>query len=153
MKKIILLIPIILLLCGCNKDSNELKKYNSYIEELKSSEVSKEIPFDIAIDMSKFTDQEYMYKVVIDNPKEELKNIETIVIHDKKTKDIFPSSGIFDDKYNLIPNDIDKDNKNAKGIILIGYIPYEENIDITFKVLFKYENNNKTNTIIYSTKN
>ena len=129
MKKIILLITI-LLLCG----------------------FSKEIPFDIVVDISKFTDQEYMYKVIIDNPKEELKNIETIVIHDKETKDIFPSSGIFDDKYNLIPNDINKDNKNAKGIILIGYLPYEENIDITFKVLLKYETNDKINTIVYSTK-
>lgn len=152
MKKILLLIFILLLLCGCNKDNEALKKYNSYIEELKSSEISKEIPFDITIDISKFTDQEYMYKVIIDNPKEELRNIEAIAIHDKETKDIFPSSGIFDDKYNLIPNNINKDNKNAKGIILIGYLPYEENIDITFKVLLKYKTNNKINTIIYSTK-
>ncbi|MBQ6281925.1 MAG: hypothetical protein IJK66_00110 [Bacilli bacterium] len=152
MKKIILLITI-LLLCGCNKDNSALKKYNLYIEELKVSEISKEIPFDIVVDISKFTDQEYMYKVIIDNPKEELRDIEALIIHDKYTKDIFPSSGIFDDKYNLIPNNINKDINNVKGIILIGYLPYEEDINITFKLLIKYkDNNNKLNTIIYSTK-
>lgn len=151
MKRLILLIIPILLLCSCSKESIELKKYNLYIKELETNENSTNIPFDINIDLSKFTNEEYMYKVIIDNPKEELKNIEALIIHDKDTKDIFPSSGIFDEKYNLIPNNIDKDNNNAKGIILIGYI--KENTNITFKVLVKYEDkDNKTNTIIYSTK-
>lgn len=150
MKKIILLI-VILLLCGCK--STELKKYESYIKELKNNKNSSEIPFDVSIDLIKFIDEEYMYKVTIDNPKEELKEIEAIVIHNKDTEDIFPSSGIFDDKYNLIPNDINKKSNNVKGVILIGYIPYEEDITVTFKLLVKYkDNNNKINTIVYSTK-
>ncbi len=152
MKKLLLLISI-LLLCACSSDSIELKKYNSYIKELNTSENSREIPFDISIDLNKFTDKEYIYKLIIDNPKEELRDIEVLIVHDKDTNDIFPSSGIFDDKYNLIPNNINKDINNVKGIILIGYLPYEESIDITFKVLFKYKDKyNKINTIIYSTK-
>ena len=147
MKKILLLITI-LLLCGCK--STELKKYESYIKELKTSNISEDIPFDISISIDEFTNAEYMYKVIIDNPKKELKNIEALVIHDMPTEDIYPSSGIFDDKYNLLPNDINKDINNAKGIILIGYI--NDNKDITFKVLVKYEEDNKINTIIYSTK-
>ena len=152
MKKLLLLISI-LLLCACSNESIELKKYNSYIKELNTSENSREIPFDISIDLNKFTDKEYIYKLIIDNPKEELRDIEVLIVHDKDTNDIFPSSGIFDDKYNLIPSNINKDINNVKGIILIGYLPYEESIDITFKVLFKYKDKyNKINTIIYSTK-
>lgn len=152
MKKVVLLISV-LLLCACSSDSIELKKYNSYIKELNTSEDSKDIPFDISLNLNKFNDKEYIYKLIIDNPKEELRDIEALIIHDKYTKDIFPSSGIFDDKYNLIPNNINKDINNVKGIILIGYLPYEEDINITFKLLIKYkDNNNKLNTIIYSTK-
>ena len=48
-----------------------------------------------------------------------------------------------------MPNDINKDINNAKGIILIGYI--NDNKDITFKVLVKYEDDDgNINKIIYS---
>lgn len=158
MKKIILvLILLIVVLTGCNKESNEYKIYKSYIKELNESKiVSSDIPFDIEVYTEKIIDNEITYRVIIDNPKEDIKNIEAIIIHDKYTEDIFPSTGIFDDKLNLIPETIDKDKNYVKGIILTGYIPFEgdiKDLNATFKVLVKYTDKfNEENIVIYSTK-
>jgi len=97
-----------------------------------------------------------MYRAIIDNPKTSIKNIEVLIIHDKYTKDIYPSSGIFDEKYSLIPNTIEKSNNIVKGIILIGYIPYEGdlgNIDVEFKLYLKYtDDDSNVHEVMYSTK-
>ena len=104
----------------------------------------------------KIIDNEITYRVIIDNPKEDIKNIEAIIIHDKYTEDIFPSTGIFDDKLNLIPETIDKDKNYVKGIILTGYIPFKGDINdlnATFKVLVKYTDKfNVESVVMYSTK-
>lgn len=158
MKKIILaLILLIVMLTGCNKESNEYKTYKNYIKELNESNIiSSNIPFDIEVYTEKIIDNEITYRVIIDNPKEDIKNIEAIIIHDKYTEDIFPSTGIFDDKLNLIPETIDKDKNYVKGIILTGYIPFEGDINdlnATFKVLVKYTDKfNVESVVIYSTK-
>ena len=118
--------------------------------------MSSNIPFDIEVYTEKIIDNEITYRVIIDNPKEDIKNIEAIIIHDKYTEDIFPSTGIFDDKLNLIPETIDKDKNYVKGIILTGYIPFKADINdlnATFKVLVKYTDKfNVESVVMYSTK-
>ena len=156
MKKLVLIICIFLL-CSCTKfESKDYKNYKNYINELKTSQsTNNNLPFDIEIILDKVIETEVTYRVIIDNPKVALRNIEALVIHDKYTKDIFPSVGIFDDKLNLIPNVINKSSNYVEGIILVGYIPFEEdikNLNANFKLLFKYEDdNNNIKTIIYST--
>ena len=156
MKKLALIICIFLL-CSCTKfESKDYKNYKNYINELKTSQsTNNNLPFDIEIILDKVIETEVTYRVIIDNPKVALRNIEALVIHDKYTKDIFPSVGIFDDRLNLIPNVINKSSNYVEGIILVGYIPFEEdikNLNANFKLLFKYEDdNNNIKTIIYST--
>ena len=156
MKKLVLIICIFLL-CSCTKfESKDYKNYKNYINELKTSQsTNNNLPFDIEIILDKVIETEVTYRVIIDNPKVALRNIEALVIHDKYTKDIFPSVGIFDDRLNLIPNVINKSSNYVEGIILVGYIPFEEdikNLNASFKLLFKYEDdNNNIKTIIYST--
>jgi len=157
MKKIFLII-VCILLCGCDiKESEELKIYKNYINELnKIEKVNTNLPFNINIYIDKIIETEVMYRVIIDNPKIALRNIEVLVTHDKYTEDIFPSSGIFDDKLNLIPNVINKSSNYVEGIILVGYIPFEEEIEslnATFKVYFKYEDDEgESHIVMYSTK-
>lgn len=158
MRKILGIIILFIMLTGCSKDlTKEEILYNGYITELKkSTRYDSNLPFDLEIFVDKIIETEVMYRVIIDNPKVPLRNIEALVIHDKYTEDIFPSSGIFETKLNLIPGVINKGSNYVEGIILAGYIPYDgelKNLNASFKLLFKYEDDEgKINTIIYSTK-
>ena len=158
MKKILNIIILFVLLTGCsNKLTNEEILYNDYVNDLKkTTKYETNLPFDLAIYVDKIIETEVMYRVIIDNPKVSLRNIEALVIHDKYTEDIFPSSGIFETKLNLIPGVINKTSNYVEGIILAGYIPFEgelKNLNANFKVMLKYEDDDgKINTVIYSTK-
>lgn len=154
----LLLILSLFILTGCNNNvSSEKKVYDKYINELeKSSNEVVDLPFNIEVYVDKIIETEVMYRVIIDKPKIALRDIEAIVIHNMYTEDVFPSSGIFDTKYSLIPNVINKSSNYIEGIILIGYIPFEgeiKELDVTFKILFKYKSDDgKEHTITYSTK-
>ena len=76
--KILLIIIICIFLTGCNKDieSKEKQVYNSYIEKLSSDIKNNDnLPFDIEVYIDRITDYEVMYRIIIDNPKEELNDI------------------------------------------------------------------------------
>lgn len=148
MKRILIFLLLIFLICGCT--SSEKKEYLGYIEELKTiKSSSKEYPFNIEIKYDKITKKEIRYQVILDNVKEDITDITMIAYHNKKTEDIYPSMGIFDDKESLLKD------KKPSGLILVGYIPYKGDIDdfnITMKVLVKYKINNKEYKIHYVTK-
>lgn len=158
MKKIFWIITLVFLLSGCSKElTKEEIIYNDYVDKLKQEEKSEDsLPFDLEIFVDKIIEKEVMYRVIIDNPKVSLRNIEALVIHDKYTEDVYPSTGIFESKLSLIPGVINKTSNYVEGIILAGYIPYEgdiNNLNATFKVLFKFEDDEGvSHTIIYSTK-
>ncbi len=119
MKK--LLVLLCFLLVGC---SNSV--YDDYVKELKNSEPSSEIPFDIEFNIDNVNENRIIYQIIIDNPKVDASSVKALVIHDAKTEDIFPSVGIVDETINL---------NEQKGIILMGYINKTE--DINFKVLIE----------------
>ena len=119
MKK--LLVLLCFLLVGCSNST-----YDNYVKELKNSEASSEIPFDIEFNIDNVNENRIIYQVIIDNPKVDASNVKALVIHDAKTEDIFPSVGIVDETINL---------NEQKGIILMGYINKTE--DINFKVLIE----------------
>lgn len=158
MKKIFWIITLVFLLSGCTKElTKEEIIYNDYVDKLKQEEkIEDSLPFDLEIFVDKIIEKEVMYRVIIDNPKVSLRNIEALVIHDKYTEDVYPSTGIFESRLSLIPGVINKTSNYVEGIILAGYIPYEgdiNNLNATFKVLFKYEDDEGvSHTIIYSTK-
>ena len=94
-------------------------------------------------------DDEVRYQVIIDNPTNNITDVKALAVHNKQTDDVFPSVGIFDKKVKLIPN------KKPSGVILVGYIPYEgdiDNLDVEIKVLISYKIDNKSYTSYYVTK-
>ncbi len=124
MKKLLFLV---ILLVGCSKSN----VYDMYVEKLKDDEnISRDIPFNIEFNIDNVNDNRIIYQVIIDEPKVEATNVKALVIHDVKTKDIFPSVGIVDE-----PIDLQKE----KGIILIGYV--DQTDDINFKLLIETEDN------------
>lgn len=150
MKKILIILLLIFFLCGCTNVSKEKEEYLDYIDELKEvKESSKEYPFNIEVKYDKITKKEIRYQVILDSIKEDIIDITMIAYHDKKTSDIYPSIGIFDEKESLLKD------KKPSGLILVGYIPYKgdiEDFNITMKVLVKYKIKNKEYKIHYVTK-
>jgi hypothetical protein len=129
MKKIMMLF-LIILVTGCTslKDSD----YYYYYDMLIANEVSStDYKYDIDIVTDSLNDEEIMYQVIIDNPKEEINDLQVVVMHNITTEDIFPSYGFYgDDMDNSVP---------FKGINLLGYIQKKLiDKDIVFKVLVKY---------------
>lgn len=159
---VVLILSAMFIIIGCSKNddskkvdnsSNIEKEKNTYIKfvkELKKvKESSEELPFDINVSYDKLDDEEVRYQVVIDNPKVELKEIKALAIHNKQTDDVFPSVGIFDSIVDL------STSSDSKGIILVGYIPYDGNIDdfdCEIKVLISYIKDENKITSYYVTK-
>ncbi len=155
MKRIILFLCCLLLVsCTNSKQNEQIEEYNRFLMSAKEDRNgSNDLPFDIKVYCEQVLDDEITYRIIIDNPKEEVKKIKAIATHNLKTKDIYPTSGIFEEPLNLIPNNVDLEKNNAKGIILIGYIDYKGKLDdlkIDINVFIEYENNaNEIKKIYY----
>jgi hypothetical protein len=148
-KKVCLLFLIVFsfFLWGCTNNSNFV--YDSYIDKLSTiNESSTNLPFKVNITVEKLTDDDLIYQVIIDNPDELLYNVKAMIVHDVKVNDIFPSIGIIDEPINLANT---SKEGFSKGIILTGYLPYQEEYNIKFKVLIEYTLNNQTFTKYYVT--
>ena len=134
MKKIVLVLVVVFCITGCNRYDGMQLKYNEYVRELRNVTSSSEyIPCDIEITYDRVTDDEVSYQVIIDNPKEVMRNIDVVVSHNMETKDGYPSIGVFDEE------SINLD----KGIILVGYFKYIgdlNDLDAEFRVSISYVN-------------
>lgn len=154
MKK--LLVLILLILCvGCGQEEVMKTTYNTYMKNLLSvNENSSYIPCDIEITYDKTTDNEVSYQITIDNPKENMRNINIVVSHDKETDDGYPSIGVFDlDPINLSVEQTKEDP--SKGIVLVGYFKYSgelDNLDAEFKISINYVNDAIEEKTVYFVK-
>ena len=158
MKKILIIVTIILSLflsVGCTekkeKQSIEKEKstYIKNVQKLKKIKKSTDnLPFNVEVKYEKMKN-EIRYQVIIDNPKEDIKNISALAIHNKQTDDVFPSIGIFDKKLNLLKD------KKPSGVILVGYFPYKgpmDDLKVQMKVLIEYKIGKEKYTSYYVTK-
>ncbi len=136
MKKIILLLITLLLCTSCiKKESNEYKIYEELTKELqKVDKTTENIPLNITIEVSEFNDSLLTYSALIDKDPSGMYEITGLLIHNKKTDNMYPSTGIFDEKISL------QSNEEKKGIKLTGYVEKYE--DIEFKLLIKYKTEN-----------
>ena len=154
MKK--LLVLILLILCvGCSREEVMQTSYNTYMKNLLSvNENSSYIPCDIEITYDKITEDEVSYQVTIDNPKENMRNINMVVSHDKETDDGYPSIGVFDLEPINLSVEQTKEDPN-KGIVLVGYFKYSgelEDLDAEFKVSVNYVNDAIEEKTVYFVK-
>ena len=158
MKKVGMIVVIILILCGCTSKIDEDQLiYNGYVEEMKEikTDTTSEDIVNVEIELEEETDGEITYRVTIDQPKEEMKDIEAMVYHTEKTDDIYPTIGVFDKKLNLIPGLKDNKDNNVKGIVLGGFIKTRKSIEQfhpTFKIMILYNNKENERKKIYYIK-
>ena len=152
MKRILVSLLMLLLLTGCTQSNSMQLKYDKQMKQLFSvNENSGALPCTIELTYDKITDDEVSYQIVLDNPKENMRNINVVVTHDKVTDDGYPSIGVFDLEPINLSTIIDEDNPH-KGIVLVGYFEYSgdlEELDATFKISINYINDAIEEKTIY----
>ena len=146
MKKIVVLLLVALSITGCGRYNGMQIEYNNYVRKLQNiTESSDYIPCNIEISYDRVTEEEVSYQIIIDNPKEPMRNINIVVLHNMETDDGYPSIGVFDEE------SINLD----KGIVLVGYFNYVgslEELDTEFKISINYINDAIEEKTIYFIK-
>lgn len=151
MKKILVVI-LILFLTGCTEDKITLEKddYLVFKEELLKQENftnEEDLLLSLNVSADRINEEEISYRMIMDNPEENMHNIKAIVVHNHFTDSIYPSIGIFDEPIDLIV-----DNDEVKGITLIGYIKTTKDIkdlDLEVRVYIEYTNEQEETKKIY----
>jgi len=142
MKKILVILITLLCLTGCSKDYKIYKTYKNYYQDLLKTDIKSSTSenFNVQLVKNELEDDNYRYDIIIDNPKIEMRDIVALAIVDNGEFDkenMMPSLGIFDDKYSLIPNDIDLSQLKAKGLNLSIVLKEEK---VQFKLFIEYTN-------------
>lgn len=154
MKKISLLIIISLfLITGCNnQEENEKSEYlamKSKLLETSSYTKQENIPCDITVNIDRVDDEKVSYNVILSNPKEDMRKIKAIVVHNYYNEDIFPTIGLFNKTTNLFTSDKEKQLK-LKGTI--DTTTDIDSLNLELKVFIKYTNQDgKEKDIYYKT--
>ena len=146
MKKILLILPLILLM-GCTNEVEENKyAYLEYKSELQKQEVFDEeaSDFNTYFNIKRENEEEVSYSLIINDPNINMYKVKALLIHDFIQEEVFPSSGIMDESQNLIK---DTDNK----IELNGTILTTTDIsNVKFKLYLEYiDDNGQENKIYY----
>lgn len=142
MKRLIVCLCVVICLVGCDQKKEEPTLYEQYVEELEQQTTFvDDYPFSIEASTEQITDDEVMYHVIIDSPQEALYQVKAMVIHDKKTEDIYPSIGVLDEPVNLVPGYINEEEGCVKGIALIGYLPYQNlsSLELSFRLMVEWQ--------------
>lgn len=152
MKKIIIGLILLVSITGCDKESVMQENYNKKMNALATvNENVGYVPCTIELTYDKITDDEVSYQIVFDNPKENMRNINIVVTHNRETNDGYPSIGVFDEEPINLSTIVDTDNPN-KGIVLVGYFDYRgdlKDLDAEFKIAINYINDAIEEKTIY----
>lgn len=154
MKKKIIVIYIlcIFFLVGCeNKEENIKNDYitmkNNVIEEEEYTK-AEDLPLDIIVDINR-EEELIKYKITLKNPKETMKDIVALVVHNHYSENLFPSVGIFDDKKELLVTDKDKTIELEDTIDTTKDI---SKLNLELKIWIKYKNEqNEEKEVLYKT--
>lgn len=127
MKKVITLIVVLFILCGCTiekKKDNKDEKYLDLIETLNDRTVFSDSSnyFSITADIAK-TNDAYRYYVIIDNPKSAMYGIEAVAVEKgvNYTLNMAANIGVFEDtQYNMIPGQANVDKGYVNGLTISG---------------------------------
>lgn len=147
MKKIVLLIPLVLLLVGCTNEVEEGKyaylEYKHELEEKETFNTEEEIDFNTYFNIKRENEEVVNYSVTINNPNVDMYNVKALLIHDYVQDEAFPSVGILDN-----PVELKKDSEDK--IVLEGKIQTIDDIsNVKFKLYLEYVDNKGLENKIY----
>lgn len=135
---------MLFLLCACAQKENSAidskQKYMSYISVLQDQNIFSGKPehFDVSAEMSRI-DGGYRYYITIDQPRTSMYDIMVIAVEDDVdySETMAACSGIFDSKYNMVPNQTKTDLGFVKGIVISGTSTKKETV---LKLFVEYKN-------------
>lgn len=150
MKKIILVLTILLLLCGCDEVGKENidpnQRYYSLIDNINEHDsfLDHSNYYSIKTDMAKINDG-YRYYITIDEPKCALYDIEALAIEKNVdySTNMAANVGIFDEKeYSMIPNQKNVDKGFVSGLVISGITDSPET---TLYIYVSFKNSDYSN--------
>ena len=127
MKKLFLIFLSLFLCTGCHSShleitNKQLSYYNKIVKILKKGHEDTKCPCDIKVKCVPLGNY-YSYSVIIDNPKEDMYNIQALSYSPEIKDEYHPTIGFFDhDPYHLIPGKIDKAHHFYKGVAISGRV-------------------------------
>lgn len=143
MKRLGILCLVLGLICGCDKPSESVdnsEKYRAYNELIikNNYEESSYIPFDRELVVAENEKGEYVYDVVISNPKVAMYRIEMIAVDVSQigSEALFPCIGVLDDDhFHMIPNQSNPNEGFYSGITING-VSKTPNINLSVMVVY-----------------
>lgn len=154
MKKSGLLLIVLMILTACSGfdqklDKESLMLYETYwkslLNETQFQKNSRN--FDISAEIV-HGESGYDYYVTVDNPKIAMYDVEIVVVEDGKrfdsVEEMLPSAGIFEKKFNMVPNQTRTEKGFMEGAALARY-DFEEP-EVTLQILVSWKNYTKLDT-------
>lgn len=147
MKKVLLVLPLLILLVGCTTQVEENKiAYLEYKNALQLQEEFEEesVDFNTFFNIERENEEVINYSMTINSPQVNMHNVKALLIHNYVQEDIYPSVGILEESIELTKDSDDKINLN-------GVIQTTDDIsDIKFKLYLEYiDDEGKENKIYY----
>lgn len=151
MKRFLGLLFLLVIITGCDnnnpkqEDKSDYIAWKSNLVEKETFSDTEELNCDITVSVDRVDEEIISYTTVISNPKEDMKSVKMMVVHNYFTEDIFPTIGVFDNGKDLL---VDSDN----NITLVGYIDTAKDIqklDLELKIWIEYINNDGNKKDIY----
>ena len=146
MKKLVLVLPLILLM-GCTNEIEENKyaylEYKNELVEQDNFSKDEDIDFNTYFDIVKENEEVINYSIIINEPNTDMHKVKALLIHDYVQDEAFPSVGIMDEEVELLKGSNDK-------IELKGKIQTIDDIsDVKFKLYLEYIDNDGLENKIY----
>lgn len=148
MKKLLVIVPLLILMVGCTNSSEENKiaylEYKNELEEKETFNEEESLDFNVYFNIERINEEIVDYSLVIDKPKINMHNVKALLIYNFVNEEAYPSVGIFDNPVELLMNTEDR-------IVLNGSIQTINDItDTKFKLYLEYtDDNNNLNKIYY----
>ncbi len=132
LKRILAALILVCALSGCGRKENERKleeemyqAYLTYYQALldTTEKAARAQEFSTGIVVNQLEDGKYRYDLIIDEPKVAMYDVEALAVirtqeETISTEKMMPSVGIFDDFYNMVPNQVYKDMGYVAGVVL-----------------------------------
>lgn len=131
MRKFIVILFLVLSMAGCSKkeerklDEEKYQSYLSYYQSLLDYNEKNDRcgEFDISVAVNVLDNGKYRYDIIVDNSRIAMYDIEALTIIKTEEnvineKEMMPSSGIFDDCFCIVPNQINKEKGYVQGLVM-----------------------------------